>query len=350
VGRVESAPEVSPPVTLDRGDVGAGNTTAARRELTRGFYDTRPLRPEATFDAAAAACWIDDLLLSRVRFDASTFWCHPGRFPSGESDLMTIQWYVRSSIHGFVGDHELYTAPDRISFHDFAGSYQGWSDCSEVWGLTIPRERIADVERLRARSPMFSVPIGSPSGLLLTSALCSAWEAVSRSADGGPELACALVGLVNGVLAPLARRAPDDARLAAMKAFLQRRLGDPNLSVTVLQQQFHYSRATIYRLFKPDGGVAHFVREERLRQCHDELAHSAPKGRATVRGVAARWGFSDPAQFARAFRQRYGHPPAELLRRARAQRHDVRPAGQVGQPPQMSSTKRASARSSASHA
>ena len=61
-------------------------------------------------------------------------------------------------------------------------------------------------------------------------------------------------------------------------------------------------------------------------------------GRTTVGAVAARWGFADPAQFGRAFRNRYGRPPRDVLRAARA-----------GQAPQMSSTKRPSARISASH-
>ena len=329
---------VPPPVLLDRAQVGDDNVAEAWRALTRDFYDTRPLGPEVGFDAAASAYWVDDLLLSRVRFDASTFWREPGRFPSGESDVVTIQWYVEGSIRGRVGGHGLYMAPDRISFHDFAVPYHGWSENSEVWGLAIPRTRIADSELLRLRAPMFSVPVSSPSGLLLTTALRTAWETVRCSPGSGHELACALVGLVNGVLDPHARRLHDDARLATMKCYLRHRLADPTLSGADLQQHFHYSRATVYRLFEPDGGVTHFIRDERLRRCHDALAHPDEGGRTTVGAVAARWGFADPAQFGRAFRNRYGCPPRDVLRAARA-----------GQAPQMSSTKRPSARSSASH-
>jgi AraC-like DNA-binding protein len=172
---------------------------------------------------------------------------------------------------------------------------------------------------------------------MLTTAVRTAWETVQRSPGSGNELACALVGLVNGVLDSFTRR-HDDARLAAMRSYLRHRLADPTLSGADLQQHFHYSRATVYRLFEPDGGVAHFIRDERLRRCHDALAHPDQGGRTTVGAVAARWGFADPAQFGRAFRNRYGCPPRDVLTAARA-----------GQAPQMSSTKRPSARSSASH-
>lgn len=239
-------------------------------------------------------------------------------------------------------------APDRICFQNLALPYRGWSEDSEVWGLTVPRARISHAELLRTCSPMISVPIGSPPGMLLSGALCTAWEAARRGAGTGHELAAALVGLVNGVLDPVADRLRDDARLVAMKSYLRRRLADPDLSGTNLQQHFHYSRATVYRLFEPDGGVAHFIRHERLRRCHEELTH--PGIGTTVRAVAARWGYPDPARFARAFRSRYGSPPAALLREARSHAEVGSPGRRprAAHPPQMSSTKRPSARSSAS--
>ena len=337
IERIARLAPAAPPIHLDPVQVGADSVADAWQALTRDFYDTRPLGPEECFDAAASAHWVDDLLLSRVRFDASTFWREPARFPSDESDFVTIQWYVTGSLRGRVGDRALYMAPDRVCVHDFAVPYRGWSENSEVWGLAIPRTRIADAELLRRRAPIISVPVGSPSGLMLTTALHTAWETVQRVPGGGSELASALVGLVNGVLDPVARRL-HDARLAAMKSYLRRRLADPTLSGADLQQHFHYSRATVYRLFEPDGGVAHFIRDERLRRCYDDLAHPDQGGRTTVGGVAARWGYPDAAQFGRAFRSRYGQPPRDVLREAR-----------TGQPPQMSSTKRPSARSSASH-
>ncbi len=345
-----SGPTATPELLLTAEAVGVGNVAEAWRALTRDFYDTVPLGPQARFDAAAAGYWVDGLLLSRVRFDPSTFWREPCRFPSGESDLVTLQWYVRGAIRGSVGEHELHMAPDRVTFHDFALPYRGWSERSEVWGVTLPRDRVAAAELLRTRRPVLSVPVASPSGLMLTGALYSAWEAAERGVGDGRALASALVGLVNGVLGPATGRIADDDRLAAMKTYLRQRLADPALSGTDLQRHFHYSRATVYRLFESDGGVARFIRHERLRRCRDELAHPAPGARPTVRSVAARWGYPDPGQFARSFRRRYGHSPAELLQDARRQSGGEPTARtlRVVQPPQMSSTNRPSARSSAS--
>ena len=78
-----------------------------------------------------------------------------------------------------------------------------------------------------------------------------------------------------------------------------------------LQQAFHYSRSAIYRLFEPHGGVAAFIRAERLRRCHAELIRSTTPRAVSV--VAARYGFTDPSHFSRIFHRHYGIAPSHLV-------------------------------------
>jgi len=51
-------------------------------------------------------------------------------------------------------------------------------------------------------------------------------------------------------------------------------LDDLDLGVATLEEAFHCSRASIYRQFEDEGGVAAFVRWERLQRCYVELASS----------------------------------------------------------------------------
>lgn len=62
--------------------------------------------------------------------------------------------------------------------------------------------------------------------------------------------------------------------------------------------------------------MAH-LRRVRLARVHDELSTADP-ARATVTTVAARWGFLHQGRFAAQYRQRYGQPPSETLRRGSA--------------------------------
>ncbi|MEU6785036.1 AraC family transcriptional regulator [Nonomuraea angiospora] len=56
------------------------------------------------------------------------------------------------------------------------------------------------------------------------------------------------------------------------------------------------------------------LRQVRLARVHDELRTADP-ARATVTTVAARWGFLHQGRFAAQYRERYGQPPSETLRR-----------------------------------
>ncbi|MGW4403690.1 AraC family transcriptional regulator [Nonomuraea sp. NPDC004702] len=62
--------------------------------------------------------------------------------------------------------------------------------------------------------------------------------------------------------------------------------------------------------------MAH-LRQVRLTRVHDELRTADP-ARATVTTVAARWGFLHQGRFAAQYRERYGQPPSETLRRGPA--------------------------------
>jgi AraC-like DNA-binding protein len=59
--------------------------------------------------------------------------------------------------------------------------------------------------------------------------------------------------------------------------------------------------------------LAAYIRNRRLARCYDELI----LGGAPVGLIASRWGFSSPAHFSRAFRERYGMAPNQIRRQTR---------------------------------
>ncbi|MHC2089024.1 helix-turn-helix transcriptional regulator [Methylobacterium sp. CM6244] len=88
-------------------------------------------------------------------------------------------------------------------------------------------------------------------------------------------------------------------------------MASESLGIDTLITQFGLSRATLYRLFEHEGGVASYIRERRLLRAMKLLG--AAGGRPRISSVAYATGFSDEKTFSRAFRRRFGFLPSEAL-------------------------------------
>jgi AraC-like DNA-binding protein len=113
---------------------------------------------------------------------------------------------------------------------------------------------------------------------------------------------------------PEARR---HALLTTIQAFIQQQLGDPGLSPAMIAAAHHISLRSLHQLFHDEGlTVAGWIRQRRLECCRRDLSDPAQAPRP-VAAIAARWGFSSPGDFSRAFRAVHGLPPAEYRKSAR---------------------------------
>ncbi|MEU7997164.1 helix-turn-helix domain-containing protein [Micromonospora sp. NPDC049060] len=93
--------------------------------------------------------------------------------------------------------------------------------------------------------------------------------------------------------------------------FLERRLGDPDLSPQVIAAAHGISVRALYRLFEKENlTVAERIRHRRLERCRHDLADPLLAHR-TIQNVASRWGFTDAAHFSRVFRNAYGISPKD---------------------------------------
>ena len=121
--------------------------------------------------------------------------------------------------------------------------------------------------------------------------------------------------LIVAGLGGLAGSIPDADRFSRRKLVqnhILENLRDESLSITSIADQLHLSPSSIHRAFAADGEtVMSWVWQQRLDRIRETLLSGKHGGTLTDLFVA--WGFSDPAHFSRAFRQRYGHAPSELL-------------------------------------
>lgn len=109
--------------------------------------------------------------------------------------------------------------------------------------------------------------------------------------------------------------APDwaqgDAEMIEAARLVEARLLDPDLGAESLMAALGLSRSSLYRAFRPVGGVNAYIRQRRLESARDMLATRADT-RLTIAEVAHAHGFASDSHFSRAFRKAFGYPPGAL--------------------------------------
>ena len=133
---------------------------------------------------------------------------------------------------------------------------------------------------------------------------------VALSVSQGVEhlIVAGLGGLTRGVA-----DADRFSRRKLVQTHILENLGDESLSIKSIARELHLSPSSVHRAFAADGEtVMGWVWQQRLHRIRETLLTGKYGG--TLTDLFLTWGFSDPAHFSRAFRQRYGHAPSELLR------------------------------------
>ncbi|MET8573149.1 helix-turn-helix domain-containing protein [Streptomyces sp. NPDC004783] len=221
------------------------------------------------------------------------------------------------------GGRDTTSGPGEVMFFDTSRPWQGWAaaGADTVKGVMVqfPRALLPlpanKVDRLTA----VRLPGHEGMGALLSGYLTQLVAgATTYTAADGARLATCTLDLLTAFLAhhlDAAASAPPQTRhralLMKIHAFIQQHLGDPDLSPGAIAVAHHISLRSLHRLFQDqDTTVAGWIRTRRLERCRRDLADPL-LGSRPVRVIAARWGFTDPAHFSRAFRAAYGHNPQD---------------------------------------
>jgi AraC-like DNA-binding protein len=106
------------------------------------------------------------------------------------------------------------------------------------------------------------------------------------------------------------RKATIASPLRQVMQYINANLHDPELGPAKLTEVFGLSRASLYRMFEQEGGVAELIRTRRLTGAAIQLG--APGGRERrISEIAREWGFADDSSFSRAFRSHFGLAPSD---------------------------------------
>jgi AraC-like DNA-binding protein len=245
----------------------------------------------------------------------------PRLIRASDPELFKIDVLLRGRTVFAQGDREAALAPGDFTLLDLSrpAQFEDHDASHQVLAVMFPHAALPFRHDELAR--LTALPISGRDGL--GAPISSLAGHIVRHLESygpthGARLATALMDLLIVALAERLDRsesvAPATRRralLASVQAFIDRRLGDPELSPSVIAAANHVSLRYLYKLFEiQQTTVAGWIRQRRLERCRQDLLDPALR-HWSVSAIAARWGLTDAAHFSRLFRAAYGVPPGE---------------------------------------
>ncbi|MCJ2069650.1 helix-turn-helix domain-containing protein [Methylobacterium sp. J-030] len=195
------------------------------------------------------------------------------------------------------------------------GGGGGLTDFEEI-RLTLPRatfqSQIGDVSAFVGSR----IPAGPLNELFFAySRILAASVHTMSEAETGIAIESALHllrGIVHGHTRHPEEKISANALRSLALARIQRCLHDPEFRATTLAADLRVSRSRLYAAFAAGEGIAAAIRDARLDRAYDRILRTRTAG-CKVGSIMAGCGFTDPSVFSRAFRQRFGLSPRDLI-------------------------------------
>jgi len=276
-------------------------------------------------------CWsVADLLITRQHITATRYERTPEHVKRSGKEWLLF-WYVLRGSHSMVIDDRVHHRWDssNLGVHDWGVPHVDVASDYDLVTIAFPRSQLAAAELMGERTPVVSWGVNSAQGQLLRTTVDHLLAQLPHiDTNGAAALASGFTGLLDGILLAeaelLRNRYLETSRSDAMKQFVTEHLRDSTLGVHTLCERFHCSRATVYRLFEDEGGVASYIQRQRLHACMRELTRIQNPPKGVLEQVASAWGFSNSHRFSRLFRAQFDLSPQEALR-AQAPAGDKQP-------------------------
>lgn len=252
-------------------------------------------------------------------------------------DHYLVQVYQTGGLVAEAEGEQVNVQPGDVWILDLSRTVQTAETSFRSTNLAIPRNVLAPLLKDPDALHNLRLDHASPLGGLLSRYLVDlAGQTERMTPDEAVSAANSTVHLIAGCVGPsidagdFIRQGVASATLSAIRTYIDAELANPTLGADSICRHFGLSRAALYRLVQPLGGVQAHIRRRRLGRCFHEIvtprAHSA-----RISEIGCRWGFGDEASFSRAFREAFGMSPTEARSagRERYARMTTDPSGEA---------------------
>jgi AraC-like DNA-binding protein len=305
-----------------------GEALRQLRAATAGICDVIPLTAEDDFAVSTATRFVGNALLvdsvtSPVEYDRT-----PVHVARGGLDHYHVTLCLQGEMWFSSGRRDITLRPGDICLLDMAqpnrtvlGGASGAR--TRLMALILPRAALASRLAHPDSATASLLPASHHHARLLASHLAALWEPAGSEA-GSP---AATIEAMADIIASVAGSALDAERdveraerhlyLTMIKRHIAANLETELLAPEELCRRFEISRASLYRLFEADGGLAHYVQEQRLNRAMMLLVSPAARDQRLI-DLALDLQFSSDSTFVRAFRRQFGLTPGEIRELSKA--------------------------------
>jgi AraC-like DNA-binding protein len=280
-------------------------------------------------DLRIVSWFMEDLRFETVELSGQQWTWIPGRGENGWRSAALVMLLVESGVIDMEQDGtRLRLTEGALLLFDASIEYaQTAHRDTRALALRIPRAALEKRGAAVHSREMFMPEVTSPDVAVLRSFIASTAAYGQHCSPHGKKLTAEhltdLMEIVADDLNAPRRMRSSDAMLREIKRYIQRHVGDENMSVETVASAMGVSRRYLTKLFERDGSsMTRYLLHQRLARAKKILATGGEAIR--ISEVAWQCGFVSAAHFSNAFKNRYGVSPGELRR---GQRSRLAPSG-----------------------
>jgi AraC-like DNA-binding protein len=290
-------------------------TAFATYQATLPFYrlGLGPGVTQENFEFSARAWSLGDLILSRTRASAVTVSRTLEHIRSDNTDNYSFFSFTSGSWIGDFGGRPITVGAGQLVGFDLSKPFEAQSTDHSAFALAVARSALGkqfrDVPDLHGH-----VFEGVAAEMLLDHMLSvERWIPSIRESEIAT-VARATMGVVNALLTSVPKRVELEPGALAfqheVRRFIENHLHDPDLTPERIAREMSVTRSTLFRNFKPLGGVAAYVQRRRLEVVRGLLLN--PAETRSITDLALTFGFANQSHFAVAFKKAFGRSATEM--------------------------------------
>ena len=316
--------DMPPSYHLSSAALGGAGALANYQEVMQNILACFPAPDAAPDDLALDfTVWhLGLLILGSLHAPALTYYRDASIIQASGMDHLLVQHYTSGGFDGMAGTQPMRMRAGDICVFDLAQTMRTTTTGCHLLTLVVPRPLFEAVTDDAAALHGLVLEASNPLASLLAGYLCSLTTQIpALNGDEAVTAARATAALVTNIIAGAAASRTGQSgmvltsQLRDLLFYIDAHLARPDLEGEAIAAAFGLSRAKLYRLFEPVGGVANYIRRRRLNAASLYLASPEHKD-WRISKIAFACGFASEQLFSRNFKLQFGLSPREARERA----------------------------------